>query len=221
MKIKILFIVLLLVSSCHYENREKGNVQQVEVPSSSRQCNIVNQLYAKSKVKEEIPYTTVVYEFYNWYIKKELVSPTINFNAVIKKNPNGIWGLDIPKLRSDIEGFSYFSNEFKQSIINRNIDCNESLLKNKIKDPDDIYLNLNGDSQILCDFCFFDNWLGGQDSIEVKDFRILKYEKSSRVKAYNVYLESLTASGDVYSSVIIEIIKQDGGYKINNITVSF
>jgi len=208
-KINILFVILLLTLSCQYEKRENSKTQQVEVVSSNNSDDNLSN-----------PDTTIVVEFYNWYIKKELISPTVNFNAVIKKYSNGIWGLDIPKLRSDIEDFSYFSNEFKQSIINRNIDCNKSLLKDEIKDPDDIYLDLKGDSQRLCDFHFFDNWLGGQDTIEVKDFRILKYEESLRIEGYNVYLESLTASGDVYSSVIVEIIKQNGKYKINNITVN-
>lgn len=223
-KTKLKYVVIISLSlaiySCGLGTKQQKDILNKKAISNINEVSNQNKISDNSLEKyviNEDSCALIVKEFLDWYIKKELLTPTMSFSANIKKYPEGIWGLDISKLKADLTDFKFFSNGFIKAIIDKNEECNKVLLKNRITDPDDIYMNLSGNSEKYCNFLFFDNWLGGQDAIEVKDYRIIKNEKTKSNNNVLVFVETLTDTKDVYSLLTIEVTKDVSEYRINEI----
>ncbi len=212
----VLLLIVMVNFSCKQRNNQHQNTTEpnLKIEEEAQLITVIADSINRDSCE------LVVRDFYSWYIKQELVSPTISFSADLKKYPNGYWALDVEKLKEGLTDFNYFSTAFIDFIIKRNQECNEAIQRDKLTDPDYI-LSLSNSTSKYCDFLFYDNWLGGQDAIEVKDFRIVNINYKVKKTLCIVYVESLTTYNDVYSKISIEVIKEKRGYKINYIEVKY
>lgn len=210
----VLLFIVMVNFSCKQRNNQHQNTIDPNLIAAEKEefKTVITDSINKDSCK------LIVRDFYRWYINQELISPTISFSADLKKYPDGYWALDVEKLKEGLTDFNYFSTDFIDSIIKRNQECNEAILRDKLTDPDYI-LSLSNSTSKYCDFLFYDNWLGGQDAIEVKDFRIVGVNYKAKKTLCIVNVESLTSYNDVFSKISVEVIKEKRGYKINNIDV--
>lgn len=215
----ILLVVLSFVSCTQRndnKNTEQGNSTE-KIETKKPNLAVIDSLNIDSC-------KLVVSDFFDWYIKsyirEEQTPPTVLFSPRFKKYPDGYCSLDIDEFKKSITDFKYFSKEFINFLINRNVECNEAILKDKITDLDDI-LNLRDETDKYCSFLFYDDWLGGQDYIEVTDFRIISTKLNFKKTKCIVKMESLTDYNSVHSKIFVEVIKEKDNYKINNIEVEF
>ncbi len=158
----------------------------------------------------------VVNDFYTWYINDVYFKGNYDYDHAPYKNYSGKFGLDIEVYKEKLNKVVFFSESFKEKLLEQNKKCNEAMLSADLKDFDpeydaDFYL---GKNNTLCDFLWQSRWFGSQEG-ENKKFEVL--DGFSKREGTYIYTVQTFIYDKPFTKYEVVIIKEGDFFKIASI----
>jgi len=204
----ILSILCLFLVACKGDTPKKTISSKIQVSKSNEKV---------VKINSDSLSKNVVYDFYKWYINDVYLKHINDYDhAPYKKYDNNKYGLDIDEYKTNLNRVSFFSQSFKERLIEVNIKCNEAMLKADLDgfNPDyDADFSLDNNS-CLCNYLWQNQWYGSQEGKNNK-FEILDdFLKKEGKYTYTVQTFMYDAPFTQYEVVVI---KESNLFKIESI----
>jgi len=202
----IVYITLLFFISCKEQSKKQTSVIQNKILKVTDNNTNSDSLSRK-----------VVYDFYKWYINDVYLKRIRDYDrAPYKKNDKNKYGLDIEMYKKSLKKVSFFSESFKEILIEENRLCSEAMINSDLGDFDpkydaDFYLE-NGRN--ICDYLWQPKWFGNQED-ENNKFTIL--DNFSKENNTYKYLVQTFMYGDPFTKYEVIVVKENGLFKINSI----
>jgi hypothetical protein len=160
--------------------------------------------------------STIVSEFYNWYIHAIKDGRNSEFQPKFSKNKESMTSLN----------FSQYVNNLKKYKLTDSLiciekrsyqDCIYNLEKIKFSDFDKKYNDLDDLERINCDWGNYYRWIGGQEAID--GIKILKVDINNINHAVVKIEKTKTNSDMSLGTILVKMNKVEGLWLINEITV--
>ncbi|TAJ15399.1 hypothetical protein DMA11_01825 [Marinilabiliaceae bacterium JC017] len=178
---------------------------------ANSQQKIRNKLSVTEATEKDSLSKKIVYDFYTWYVYNEYPKRRSYYrNAPFKKFNDNTYGLDIEVFKERLEEISFFSESFKDMLIQENIECHKKILE---VDWGGINPELEADFNISnCFYRWSNDWFGGQED-GVYDFKLLPQLKKEGEKY--IYTVQSLINGIKFNQYKIVVIKENEEYKID------
>lgn len=205
-KIIIYLTTLLLFISCKEQSKKQTSVIQNKILKATDNNTNSDSLSKK-----------VIYDFYKWYINDVYLKRIRDYDcAPYKKHGKNKYGLDIEIYKKSLKKVLFFSESFKEVLIEENKLCSEAMVNSDLGgfDPKydaDFYLE-NGEN--TCNYLWKPKWFGSQEG-ENNKFVIL--DKFSKENNGYKYLVQTFMYEEPFTKYEIIVIKEKDLFKINSI----
>lgn len=202
----IVYITLLLLISCKEQSKKQTSVIQNKILKATD-----NNINSDSSSKK------VVYDFYKWYINDVYLKRILDYDrAPYKKHDKNKYGLDIETYKKSLKRVSFFSESFKEVLIEENKLCSEAMINSDLGgfDPKydaDFYLE-NGKN--TCNYLWKPKWFGSQEGENNKFVILDNFSKENNIYKY---LVQTFMYEEPFTKYEVIVVKENGLFKINSI----
>lgn len=154
-----------------------------------------------------------VQEFYDWYINEAYPKSTSYYQVPgYKKLDKFTYIFDLEEYEERLNTIKYFSENYKQKLINKLQNCNQEMQKIKWEYEPEPMFNIEA-----CNYLWGNQWIGGQgervDGFKVESIKIKNGEAECVV---NILINNRSF---VQSIVLLEKARNE--YKISNIDLNW